>query len=622
MENTVSGTSFALCMDERINVEEQPLYVGYKGASSLVLRKQQTTGQIGTNNVHFDITPPARCIVDKRVFIDLEAEFTFTQLDAAGNPVDEVIFGTPRTVGGKSYVDTDTDALRFLPFQQCCNSVNVVINNTSITENTNSYIEALSRAGWHEDWINHDGSMAPLYHDNYHDYNTATGGNAPLRGPKGAQNTRYMPRGYIPMEIDNDDAGNNTALVKVKWSEPVLLPLLGHSCDEKGFVGINQMNFEFNYQNLHKMWSTSNVKFAAANRRTNISVNITSARMRMTYLVPPENLALPELNKYPYYGMTRYTSNSQVMPTVGLGEGDGLPFNLQNINLGGIPSRIFFWVSPINSVKESKGEVAPEYTTLAGWAIPDTYASIDRINLDFNGRSAVLSDANQYDLYRMSVKDVQLDQTFPDWQFNAGGVIGLSPFSLPLDSLQCSGSRGNVDFQLRVWARNHSAKLDGQQFQLNCVIVDEGVWTVAAGGQSYLEITDVSPSNVLEGKYITYSHRLTPGDLTGGIFGFLKKAARGVGKAMTWAAKNAPKAISAVKRGVELAEKYAPAAASTAMKVAPLLAGLGYSQAEIEQIMSKKTGGGPWTAAGLAADSGLSAAGLQARGGRSYRKKK
>jgi hypothetical protein len=203
----------------------------------------------------------------------------------------------------------------------------------------------------------------------------------------------------------------------------------------------------------------------------------------------------------------------------------------------------------------------------------------------------------------------------------------ISPEFLPLTSGLASGVLGTATLQIKVWARNSHVLNGGEQHQLNVVVLEEGIFELYPG-RAETKMNPVSALNVLEGEYLKSASYLDPNGLRGGIFGFLKKAGNAVGRAVQWAAKNAPRALAAVKRGVEVAERYAPTAMRIAEGVAPVLLGLGYDNEAADQLVSNGMAGAGMGLSGRgfggeAGESSMSGNGLMsARGGRSKSLKK
>jgi len=228
---------------------------------------------------------------------------------------------------------------------------------------------------------------------------------------------------------------------------------------------------------------------------TGITVDVTSAEMLFSYLTPDTLQIIPEINNYPYSEPVVYTQSF----TTAVASLASQRLELNNIQLNSIPSRVIIFVA------ERDQEF--DYTKT------DTYFGIENVNLSFDNRDAILSNASSRDLYNIAAKN-NTNLTWTQWSQHTGAVLALDfGDDIPLRSNQAVGLRGSYNFRMSVEAKNLAA---GAQIpQLTVLIISTGVMTVAQ--QNVVRSVGIlSNEDVLNSKtQPTVPYRAT-GDLYGG----------------------------------------------------------------------------------------------------------
>ena len=102
----------------------------------------------------------------------------------------------------------------------------------------------------------------------------------------------------------------------------------------------------------------------------------------------------------------------------------------------------------------------------------DTFAKIEGISVQWGTKPNLLSDADTWDLYNMSVRNGN-DQTWLQWSKFQGSVACLVPGSdLPLESDEANGVATKINAQFRITIRNIST--DQTTFTLFIIPIEEG----------------------------------------------------------------------------------------------------------------------------------------------------
>jgi len=566
--NTVDGVEARLLIDERVNLDQSEVYVIEKPAS-YVRYHQNISTNYDDSSVQFSVIPPNKNIaVDKRMYLTMEAQITWTGDAGIGN------FLMPSyTHNGSEFLGGETDALRFLPLQSVTESLSFTFNQSTVSQNLSDYVEALSRIGTDKDWS--DSMTAPTMHDSYQSYSDFTKfGTAKNPLAMIGENSAQAPRGAFQIQLSVNTQFSAVGIAR--WSEPILLsPLLFKRLwqEEKAFIGLTNIDITFNLGNLSRMLCHDAVNNPVLTQAPTVSLsqgNVAPPEIRLCFLTPNLSTVIPRFNHYPYYEINRY-------PTTGgpVAAGASTTISGNNVQLSSVPKRAIVFL------KRRKSDQT--YLT------SDTYARIDRVNLNFQNKNALLGSAKTQDLFSMSRRN-GLRLSYPEWHnFGQVGSVCVIDFGkdISLDEDEATGSYGQYQFQIDIDYTNLSE--EQITYQLWTVIISEGVFTLE-DTQSFLNVGSVLPKNIQGAKSLSELERVTlqeAHDMTGGSFWsslkkMAKKAARGAKKAAHWAQETG---IPMAEKAIAIGKKHIPQAIGMLEKFAPLLLAAGYSEGEVMDII-------------------------------------
>lgn len=560
-ENLVDNIQANLVLDPRIDIDEVPHYNILKG-SEYVRYNQNISTSYSTSSAHFSVVPPNKdIVVDKKIYIDLEFQFQFTGDAGVGNLMLPSV-----TYNGVDYLAGQTDALRYMAFQQICENLSITFNQTTVSQNLSDYLEALTRAGFTDKYENHDLSVSPSMHDQFQelgDWNIWGAARNPLNSY--GNNSTQQPRGGLEYIITANT--QTAATVLVKWSELLLIsPLAMTKLEHKGFLGLTNIDFTFNLGDLSRMWchDTAN-NWTVGGAVPAINVSWTKApQLRLCYLTPPKSEVLPYINKYPYTEINRYPTDSGSS----LAAGSSNKISGNNIQLSSIPKRMFIVVREKNADRN--------YTKA------DAYARIDGVEIQFNNKNALLGSATSRDLFELSVRN-GLQMSWAQWNQFCGSVLCVDfGNDISLGDAEAVGSFGQ--FQLQVDVNYTNIGSQAKNYALYLIIASEGVFTME-GTSSRLNVGNVFPHNVLEGMQLADLERVPyhqQTDYVGGSFmGFLRRMGRKLGRALH-------KGIKFGKKALPMIQEYGPKAVGIAEKIAPMLLAAGYSSHEIHSFLGRE----------------------------------
>lgn len=559
---SVGGAHSKLVLDPNIDVDETPMYLIEKGPSYCRYFSSTSTSY-SDSSINFSITPPNRIIgVDKRIFIDMSATFTFAGDAGAGN-----LLMPTQTYNGVQYLVGETDALRWFPLQSCTNSLSITFNQSTVSQILADYIEAISRVGFTQNYEDHELSVAPSMHDQFQEFGDWTyWGSArnPL-APFGDVSSQQS-RGAFRLEVSTNTQFE--AIVHAVWSEPLLIsPLALGKMQQKAFLGLQNIDFNFNLDNLSRMWCHDAVNAHPGEPGLSgpPTVNIDAPVLRLRFLTIPLIEQIPRTNLYPYCDVQRFVTN------VGSSLNPGVATSVtgNTVQLSSIPRRVILFCRERNLDRS--------------FLKPDCYARIDSVQVNWDNKNDLLTSCTSRDLYRMSVES-GLQMSWEQWNSYSGSVLVIDFASqIGLDDLQAPGMHGCYQLQITCKFTNIGSRAINYAFYM--VVCSEGIFRLDETLSS-VTVGDVVPRDVLEGVQMSQIEKMPfhdAYDFTGGSFwSSLKRVAS---KAANFAAEHGP----------ELIAKYGP----QALRVASML-GLGNDQLSLtDRAMLRASNGSGLSGSGL-----------------------
>jgi len=450
------------------------VYLAKQGAASVTHQQVQAVSYSDAQVRWSVYTPSVNIGVDRRFYV--EQDFRVTLQPFAAGP-DAGLLPT------FAQVFSNDSGLRQLPLTSCLESVQLKLNNSTVSINLDDTIHALMRYGSSPQERNHYLSGTPSCPDEFPEFANAggafeisvAGGRNPFAdyATKELEVTRNL-RVWVTACVF-DPITTRVTSFDVKVREPVFIPPLNWSeRDVLCLFGIQTIDVTFSYSDLSKLLEGTFAVGANTFGTVVGTLPATPPRLHLFYVSPQINMAIPKLLHYPYYELGRYissTGSTQVANPFPMLRG-ATPFvvpagasgqvSVNNIQLQSIPKRIYVYL------QEQKGAV--NRTT------PNVWARIDRISVNWNSVAGKLSTAESYDLYRMSVKN-GLEMTWNQWSRFNGSVLCIEPpTDLGLSPLEASGSRGSYQLQFQVNFTNLQNR--AVTYQVYSLVVAEGFMTI------------------------------------------------------------------------------------------------------------------------------------------------
>jgi hypothetical protein len=464
--------------------------------------KQFTTTSISSSSIQFSCPPPSGgIIVDRKIWFLLPVRLTITGTVSAG----------------EALLNPNTDAPRAYPISSSIDTMQMSINNQSVSINMADIVQAMLRYNTNEELAMRDFSLTPSYQDQSQAYSQLFGSN---RNPLGfygdAVDKSMMPRGGFPFTIISnpvsEGGGSITAVVDMVVCEPLFLsPLYWGYENESGFYNVNTMDFNFTFLGNagFRMWSHDAVSVPGTSI-TSISVqfnnfsgpafsytNDSQPYLLFKYITPLETEKLPfnQPITYPYFDIQRFPTDKSGAVSAGA---QWANFSSNNIQLNSIPRRMYIYVRERN---------ADLYSTAHN---PDTYFSIENISIQFQNKNGLLASANKRQLYEMSVKN-HCNMSWEQW--SGGPVYATGSFGstigtvgsilciefatdIGLSDIEAPGKLGQYMLQIQGTATNISNRnIDPT---LYIVVVSEGTFTIEGLGKASTNIGVITSQDILD----------------------------------------------------------------------------------------------------------------------------
>ncbi len=450
------------------NSPNDRIYNVFEGAADISYQNLSQDGGVSATSLTWTLNPPSpNVFVNRRVMVSMRNRLTFTGTSAgAGIPLIQAA-GLPSAPGinpGLQFYD----APRAYPIAKSFQTVQFSLGNDRLSQNLGQYWGGMNRYNndvetqdlWH--------SMTPTMLDQSQSYSDLNGfARDPLRGY--GDNPFQCPRGGFTGALitrnDSTGAPGDIAVVELYATEMIDLSpfLFERGRQDVGFIGVQNQSMTVTLGGkgtgvlsglAASLWSHSSLGSVLSA----INVEVLTAQVKVSYLTPDQVMEIPRSMNYNYSEITYYptTINAPVLANA------QTVITMNNIQLQSIPSRILFWIAPQD----------------ASYSISstDTYYGIEAINVSFDNRDSLLSNATQEDLYQIAVKN-KCNLSWRQFTRDVGSVLALDfGEDIPLRATQAPGLRGTFNLRLTVTCRNLAAAASTPT--LSVVSVAEGVLSI------------------------------------------------------------------------------------------------------------------------------------------------
>lgn len=493
--------------------------------------KQWTSSSISTTSIQFTVPPPSGgIIVDRKIYFYLPMRLSFTGIPA----------------NGVTLLNIRRDAPRYMPIASILDTIQMSINNQSVSFNCADVIHALLRFNTDAKLKTHDYSLTPSCPDNCQNYADVYNSiSSPMSNYGDYNNESVMGRGGFPFTIVANPVGDGTnprtAIIDIAFTEPLFISPLYFGCKNgSGFYNVNSMDFTMNFisQIANRVWShdptlttitsSSAVFGGQVNGPTTNFIGGQVPLLLVQYITPQETQLLSPAMPitYPYFDVQRFITTFGAVAPQAVGTFSQYPSN--NIQLSSIPRRIYCYVRMQNNDLYA----SPNNT--------DSYFQINNIQLQLLNQSGLLSSATAMDLYKMSKKNhcnmswtewsggpVQSLSTWSNQISTIGGIVCIELASdVGLDSLSAPGKLQQTTLQVILSARNASGNTITPSMYV--VVVNEGTFTIQGLGSASTNIGVITSKDILDCQsrpWVDYNdiQKVNGGDFFSGLRDFGSK---------------------------------------------------------------------------------------------------
>lgn len=492
-----------LVMDDRI-VQKIPQYAIEKGALSQTNQTFIAQASTPSQQTYQVTVPSTNVFVDRAVQWSSKVALNIQVTLSAPAPSN----GVPILVYGRDF------ALAPFPLHTLTTSMSVNINDANVSVNTAQILPEILRLCSYSK--NKQQRTCPTYLDSYVSYdNSALAQNSPLGDYSTTAGYGEIKNGafYNWTLSGQTTSVTGQSVYNITFTftstEKLILPPFVFSDDYEystGLYGIQNMSFTFNMASPQisgsanrplRFTTSQNALLSGATIAYQSSgpISYTNSSMNVIFLTPPVSIDLPPRSVVPWSEFPNYVTNVQ---SVSIAPGSVDKNRRTNtITLNVIPDMLVVYCRP-NSYAGTEG---------------DYHLPIQRISVNFDNFSGLLSTFSTEELYSMSYKNgLELDYNAFVGQGNVGGtVVGQASApglvggflvmrpgrDIPLSEGYSPGVVGNFMVQLDMDVYNNTGNtLTG--YQVFILTINSGFFESISGSSRILRGV-VNQQDVIDG---------------------------------------------------------------------------------------------------------------------------
>ena len=541
------------------------VYYAKMGGSNITHNEYSAISSTNSQVVFSTTTPSVNVGLSRRMYWQMNVVVTF--------PAGIVAANLPTVA---DLLRSTSAGLRAYPCAYATDTLSLKLNNATITVNTADIIHATQRYGTNPDERNKFMSGSPSFPDEVSSYNAEAGLNAGARYPFSQYTTNVeeisrqafhwlsdVTIELAPVTVPATTRERVRSCV-ITLLEPLFVPPLNWTeKDVQALFGIQTIDITVQLASNLKNRIFSGIFQAAGYGQNSLSDAVVSVGanglkpiLHVLYITPQSNEKIPEVLHYPYYEIGKYSTNGASLfankyAVSGIRlDGCKSSTSVNNISLHSVPKRVYIY----GAVRKSA------YDSAVGGQIPNIFARITKMSVNWNNQAGMLSSASEYDLYRMSVKN-GCDQSWTEWTTYTGGVLCLEPSTdLGLGLVEAPGSRGNYQLQYKIDYENliyddivipDEPIANKYPYDIFTVVINEGFMTINDATVS-LDIGVLTEASIRDAEYAPHGTFNEISNLWGG--GFFGDLWRGIKTAARVGVKIAPDVISGIGKIAEVAK--------------------------------------------------------------------
>lgn len=457
----------AKAIDQRININEDPVLILQESVPSIQFNNLQVNGSVSVNPV-FNLTIPPSQGLSREVFMAFDITFQIT--------------GTNLT----QYSSYNAIALRAFPLNSCMSDCIVNLGTTGVNMRTQLYQPLFTQWNFDAHTQVDNCSSFPSAPDVYANYSDAVGAsNSPFESARSTgvtQFTNSSRTGQITSIVVNSAT---SMTVTASIIEPIMVSpftYTGVKDPKKAFFNLSNVTINLSFSNLPRMLCWASV---GGSTITSVIGTFTSQELIYDVVSPFEDSLLNQVRPTTYnYTYTQISSSGFTSGAYGT-KSSSVSTNVLSFPI--IPSHFAIWAMPPPSAIENQ--------TLS---FPDIVFSLSNVNINFVQRNNLIgTNARPIQLYNISKKNGS-NTTYPQWtganmvssgsatspNYGGGVMIIDAAADLSLPKSSCVGMSYQANFQLTCDITNNSS-INWSTYgscQLFVAAFTPGTCTIAYGG--------------------------------------------------------------------------------------------------------------------------------------------
>lgn len=489
-----------LVEDARMRVTDSLPFGVVKSGQNVTTQIYPATSQSASSQTYSIQTPSEVTLLDRNIVWQSTYE-----IEIRGNPV-----------AGEFLVDLgNRDALAPLPLHMSATTLQVQVNNNSVSVNIRDVLPQLLRMYGDDRALARWNGIAPLMPDTYRNYADQLGSNNNSNGAwaQTADNS-LISRGSFSIDsleqttpaigagVKNQqtigDGGLRVVRLRFTSLEPLFLSpfhFANLSANQMAIYGVSNLNFIFNISaQANRLWRCGATEAAIPNYSVSVAA-VSGSRLIFQMLTPHPSQILPSKNVVDYVDFPRYLTTftntigaaavsalNELVPTTTV-------FSSNNIQLNQVPDMLVICARKPMSQQTNRDS--------------DSFFPITGISINWNNQSGLLANATQDTLYRMSAKST--NQTWQEFKgfankylppvgasydtqlqnvLTSGSILALRfGQDIPIvEEFYAAGSLGSFNLQFNVTLQNYT--LAAQQVELVLMCVNSGLFITSQGVSS------------------------------------------------------------------------------------------------------------------------------------------
>jgi hypothetical protein len=503
-----------LIEDQRMRVTDSLPFGVVKSGQNVTTQIYPATSQSASSQTYSIQTPSEVTLLDRNIVWQSTYEIE--------------IRGTP--AAGEFLVDLgNRDALAPLPLHMSATTLQVQVNNNSVSVNIRDVLPQLLRMYGDDRALQRWNGIAPLAPDTYRSYGDQLGANNNSNGSwaQTADNS-LISRGSFSIDsleqttpaigageknrqtVGDGSVASGLRVVKIRFTslEPLFLSpfhFANLSANQMAIYGVSNLNFIFNISaQANRLWRCGaaegvvNLAGVTVSGISGYSVSVTNvsgSRLIFQMLTPHPSQILPSKNVVDYVDFPRYLTTftstigaaavsalNELVPTTTV-------FSSNNIQLNQVPDMLVICARKPMSQQTNRDS--------------DSFFPITGISINWNNQSGLLANATQDTLYRMSAKST--NQTWQEFKgyankyqpplgatydtqlqqvLTSGSILALRfGQDIPIvEEFYAAGSLGSFNLQFNVTLQNYQQS--AQQVELVLMCVNSGLFITSQGVSS------------------------------------------------------------------------------------------------------------------------------------------